>query len=62
MAADPLSSRTAGRAMPHEDEHGRRHGDRKRLGTAQGKRLGNEFADGHVEVGDDGESDGDGRR
>ena len=40
--------------------HGRGHGQGNLLGTLQGQRLRNEFAQNHVQVGDQAESDGDG--
>jgi hypothetical protein len=55
-----LEEAHGGAGQGHEEEHGRRHGDGEGLGAAQGERLGHQFADHHVEVGDDGEADDDG--
>ena len=59
-AAELLRRRTAGRAKAMKTSMGGRHGQGQGLGAAEGKRLGHQFADDYVEVGDEGEAEDDG--
>ena len=59
-AAETLEQADGGAGQGHEDQHGRGDGDGQSLGAAQGQGLGHQFADHHVEVGDEGEAEGDG--
>ena len=44
----------------HEHQHGRSHGDGQPFSTAERERLGHQFADDNVEVGDEGKAQRDG--
>ncbi len=55
-----LEEADGGAGQGHEDEHGRGDGDGQSFGAAQGEGFGHQFADHHVEVGDEGEAEGDG--
>ena len=55
-----LEQADGGAGEGHEDQHGRRNGDSESLGAAQGQRLGHQFADDDMEVGDEGKAKGDG--
>ena len=49
-----------GTGQRHEDQHRRGNGHGQRLGAAQRQRLGHQFADHHVEIGDEGKAQRDG--
>jgi len=52
-AAEDFRNRTRN---GHEDQHGRRNGDGKRLSAPQGQGLGDKFTHQHMKVGDDGKA------
>ena len=52
-----LEKADGGTGQGHEDQHGRGNGQGQSLGAAQGQRLGDQFADHYIKVGDQGKAE-----